>query len=76
MDKWLLSERAGRNVGLDAAIRSYLELGAPAPETAPDVADARSDVGNGPAKLASFPRVASTRPRRRSVPQHGPLSDD
>jgi hypothetical protein len=30
--KWLLSERAGRDVGLDAAIRSYLAEGAPAPE--------------------------------------------
>jgi DNA-binding transcriptional MerR regulator len=30
--KWLLSEAAGRDVGLEAAIRSYLSLGAPAPE--------------------------------------------
>jgi hypothetical protein len=30
--KWLLSERAGRDVGLDAAIESYLAEGAPAPE--------------------------------------------
>jgi hypothetical protein len=30
--KWLMSERAGRDVGLEAAIESYLELGAPAPE--------------------------------------------
>jgi hypothetical protein len=34
--KWLLSEQAGRDVGLDAAIESYLAEGAPAPEqTAP-----------------------------------------
>jgi hypothetical protein len=32
--KWLLSERAGRDIGLDAAIVSYLESGAPAPEAA------------------------------------------
>jgi hypothetical protein len=32
--KWLLSERAGRDVGLDEAIRSYLAVGAPAPEVA------------------------------------------
>ena len=32
--KWLLSERAGRDVGLDAAINAYLEVGAPAPELA------------------------------------------
>ena len=30
--KWLLSEAAGRDVGLEAAIQSYLRLGAPAPE--------------------------------------------
>ena len=30
--KWLLSERAGRDVGLEAAIESYLASGAPAPE--------------------------------------------
>ncbi len=30
--KWILSERARRDVGLDAAIASYLEQGAPAPE--------------------------------------------
>ncbi len=36
--KWLLSERAGRDVGLEAAIHSYLESGAPAPEIGPDLA--------------------------------------
>ncbi len=30
--KWLLSEAAGRDVGLEASIESYLMLGAPAPE--------------------------------------------
>jgi hypothetical protein len=30
--KWILSEKAGRDVGLDAAIASYLEQGAPSPE--------------------------------------------
>jgi hypothetical protein len=30
--KWLLSEAAGRDVGLDAAIDAYLAVGAPAPE--------------------------------------------
>jgi hypothetical protein len=30
--KWLLSERAGRDVGLDVAIESYVAEGAPAPE--------------------------------------------
>jgi len=37
--KWLLSERVGHDVGLDAAIADYLEEGAPAPE---------SDVTTGP----------------------------
>jgi uncharacterized protein DUF4032/lipopolysaccharide kinase (Kdo/WaaP) family protein len=32
--KWLLSERAGGDVGMAAAMDSYLELGAPAPEIA------------------------------------------
>jgi hypothetical protein len=31
--KWLLSERAGRDVGMQAAMDSYLASGAPAPET-------------------------------------------
>jgi hypothetical protein len=35
--KWLLSERAGVDVGLEAAIESYLSEGAPAPER-PDAA--------------------------------------
>ena len=35
--KWLLSERARRDVGLDAAIDAYLADGAPAPEVAPAV---------------------------------------
>jgi hypothetical protein len=30
--KWLLSEEAGRDVGLEAALAAYLSLGAPAPE--------------------------------------------
>ena len=30
--KWFLSERAGRDVGLEAAILAYLDAGAPAPE--------------------------------------------
>jgi hypothetical protein len=40
--KWLLSERAGRDVGLDAAVASYVAEGAPAPEQpldAPEVPD-------------------------------------
>ncbi|MEK6719622.1 MAG: DUF4032 domain-containing protein [Chloroflexota bacterium] len=33
--KWFLSERAGVDIGLDAAISGYLERGAPAPEAGP-----------------------------------------
>jgi hypothetical protein len=37
--KWLLSERAGRDVGMQAAEESYMASGAPAPEVAgPEVA--------------------------------------
>jgi tRNA A-37 threonylcarbamoyl transferase component Bud32 len=32
-EKWLLSEAAGHDVGLEAAMSAYLALGAPAPET-------------------------------------------
>jgi hypothetical protein len=32
--KWLLSEQAGRDVGMEAAMDAYLALGAPAPEVA------------------------------------------
>lgn len=39
--KWLFSETAGADVGLEAAIESYLRLGAPAPETP---GGARSDM--------------------------------
>jgi tRNA A-37 threonylcarbamoyl transferase component Bud32 len=30
--KWLLSEKAGRDVGLEKAVQAYLDVGAPAPE--------------------------------------------
>jgi Domain of unknown function (DUF4032)/Lipopolysaccharide kinase (Kdo/WaaP) family len=33
-EKWFLSERAGRDIGLAVAIDAYIALGAPAPETA------------------------------------------
>ncbi|MGZ8502317.1 MAG: DUF4032 domain-containing protein [Candidatus Limnocylindrales bacterium] len=33
--KWLLSEQAARDIGLEGAIESYLALGAPAPEADP-----------------------------------------
>lgn len=42
--KWLLSERAGRDVGLEAAIGSYLAEGAPAPER-PDAEGDAAGVG-------------------------------
>ena len=41
--KWLLSERAGHDVGLDAAIESYLAEGAPAPEVAASPAHTGAD---------------------------------
>ena len=45
--KWLLSERAKRDVGLDAAIDAYLAEGAPAPEVAPAVEPVEESVANG-----------------------------
>jgi hypothetical protein len=38
--KWLLSEEAGRDVGLSEAVAAYLAAGAPAPETGAAAADA------------------------------------
>jgi hypothetical protein len=38
-EKWLLSEAAGHDVGLEAAMAAYLELGAPAPEAGTTLAD-------------------------------------
>ena len=40
-EKWILSELAGRDVGLKAAIDAYIGLGAPAPEADPSIPDAR-----------------------------------
>lgn len=45
--KWLLSERAKRDVGLDAAIDAYLAEGAPAPEVAPAVEPVEEVVAKG-----------------------------
>ena len=38
-EKWLLSEAAGHDVGLEAAMAAYLDLGAPAPEAGSSLAD-------------------------------------
>lgn len=38
--KWLLSEQSGRDVGLAAAVESYIAAGAPAPEGSHDIAEA------------------------------------
>jgi hypothetical protein len=40
-EKWILSELAGTDVGLRAAIDAYLGLGAPAPETDPNAGGSR-----------------------------------
>ena len=54
--KWFLSERAGADVGLDAAIEAYIAAGAPAPEPpAADVLaalDTEPEVGDEPAVAA------------------------
>lgn len=41
--KWLLSERAGRDVGLEPAFASYVDIGAPAPETAEPIAEPEAE---------------------------------
>ena len=38
-EKWLLSEAAGHDVGLESAMAAYLDLGAPAPEAGASLAD-------------------------------------
>ena len=43
-EKWLLSEAAGHDVGLDAALPAYLDLGAPAPEDATGDAPVALDI--------------------------------
>jgi hypothetical protein len=47
--KWLLSERAGTDVGLEAAIAAYLDAGAPAPER-PSAAPTGAGLGIPPAR--------------------------
>jgi tRNA A-37 threonylcarbamoyl transferase component Bud32 len=42
--KWLLSERAKRDLGLEAAIKAYLAEGAPAPEIAPSAEQLADEV--------------------------------
>lgn len=56
--KWLLSERAGRDVGLQAAIAAYLAEGAPAPE-AGRLADVdTASPGGGPSTADASPAAA------------------
>jgi hypothetical protein len=56
--KWLLSERAGRDVGLKAAIDAYLAEGAPAPEQAPPdlpIADSTTEADAEAGALPALP---------------------
>jgi hypothetical protein len=53
--KWLLSEAAGRDVGLDAAIEAYLAEGAPAPEVGAPDAGAPEAAGGAPEAAAGAP---------------------
>jgi hypothetical protein len=46
--KWILSEAAGRDVGLDAAIEAYIAFGAPAPEDGSAAAEGISDLPISP----------------------------
>jgi hypothetical protein len=42
-EKWFLSEGAGGDIGLAAAIDAYVAMGAPAPETGPGAGDEDAD---------------------------------
>jgi uncharacterized protein DUF4032/lipopolysaccharide kinase (Kdo/WaaP) family protein len=53
--KWYLSEAAGADIGLEQAIRAYIELGAPAPETP---ADSESAVALDLQRIAAADRLA------------------
>ncbi|HET9853288.1 MAG TPA: DUF4032 domain-containing protein [Candidatus Limnocylindrales bacterium] len=56
--KWLLSERAKRDVGLEAAIAAYLEEGAPAPEIAPSAEQIAEEVAASDAEALREDGVA------------------
>jgi len=54
-EKWFLSEREGRDVGIAAAIDAYLALGAPAPEAGrTDPTDALDPIDVDELELSSF----------------------
>ncbi len=56
--KWLLSERAGGDVGLNAAIQAYLAEGAPAPEVPPTSEPIADDAATADAVAAREAGVA------------------
>jgi hypothetical protein len=69
--KWLLSERAGHDVGLDAAIAAYLAEGAPAPEAKVSALDSnRPRVGHQRSRCTTSSR------RRRPPAVGGRVSSD
>ncbi len=67
--KWLLSEQAGKDVGLEAALASYLALGAPAPEAGGIGPDLESDEATAPGRRSSPERTA---PPATAVPARTP----
>jgi len=56
--KWILSERAGADVGLDAAVADYIALGAPAPESA-RAGEERADAMSAEDALVSAAVIAA-----------------
>ena len=70
-EKWILSELAGRDVGLEAAIDAYLGLGAPAPEDDATPADARSP-STSTGRRASMRADARSRPSASAAPRVPP----
>ena len=59
-EKWFLSQMAGQDIGLAAAIDAYVALGAPAPETGPAGLDADMD-GEPDSDVPAVPVAPSDR---------------
>ena len=70
--KWLLSEKAGRDVGLEKAVASYLAIGAPAPEAArtwadPEAGHGRRSPGSTERRSRGTWTAGPPRPRRSAI---------
>jgi hypothetical protein len=64
-EKWFLSEGAGGDIGLAAAIDAYVAMGAPAPETGPAGGDEDADDAHDAADLNGHVRAVDMAPSER-----------